>query len=237
MVPLCIFFAHHRNDPVTRHHLDILRRHNPADPIIPICKGASEPVEGALDVAKLSSDFTDEDKWLGSDTMLYLWFRHCRNVEAERYAVIEWDALATLPLREYYAEVWGADAAACQIKTPETTPHWDWFRLHGSRLPGHLRSYAAGLVPFNGTFLSRRAMERISTMEIPPNLSNELRLATLVKASGFSLYQLAEHKAANNKWRADLITIRGTPGVYHPVKWLLPPLRPETQVQVKLIKR
>jgi len=222
MVPLCILFAHHRNDSVTRHHLEILKNNNPNVPIVLLCNGAEEALEGAVDVAMLSPDFRDENKWLGSDAMLYLWFRHCRNVEAERYAIIEWDALATMPLHDYYTEVWDADAAASQVKTLQTTPQWDWFGLHGARLPERLKPHAAGLVPFNGILLSHRALEQICRMEIPRQINNELRLGTLLASSGILLTAFPFEKAAGNDWREDLITIRPTPGLYHPVKRILP---------------
>lgn len=216
-IPLCILFAHHRNDAVTRHHLQILQANN-RYPIVPLCNGITEPVAGAVDVSPFAAEFAGENKWSGSDGTVYTWFRHFRTVDAERYAIIEWDTLATMPLAEYYREVWDADAAACEIKTPASHPQWEWFRMHGGRLPENLRQFAAGLVPFNGTLLSCRALEKVCNMQIPPNINNELRLGTLLRAGGFALRTMPPEKAATNDWRADLIKVGAAPGVYHPVK-------------------
>ena len=196
-------------------------RANNAYPIVPLCNGTAESIADAVDVSPFAAEFAGENKWWGSDATIYCWFRHCRSVEAERYAVIEWDTLATMPLEEYYAEVWDADAAAAEIKTPASDPNWEWFRLHGGRLPQDLRPFAAGLVPFNGTLLSHRAMEKVCGMQIPHNINNELRLGTLLRAGGFALRTMPPAKAATNNWRADLITVGDTPGVYHPVKTIL----------------
>lgn len=221
---LCILFAHHRSDAVTRHHLHVLQQHNPHDPVVLLCNGSIDPLAGAIDVSQLSDEFAGENKWLGSDVMLYLWFRHCRNIEAERYAIIEWDTLATMPLREYYRDVWDADAAGCGLKTPQHSPTWEWFVAHGSRLPEPLRTHMVGLVPFNGILLSHRALEQICQQEIPRHINNELRLGTLLSTCGFQLKTIGPAAASNNQWRADQIKISGRPGLYHPVKSILPDL-------------
>lgn len=221
---LCILYAHHHSDPVTRHHLHVLQKHNPHDPVVLLCNGAIDPLAGAIDVAQLSDEFAGENKWIGSDVMLYLWFRHCCNIEAERYAIIEWDTLATMPLREYYRDVWDADAAGCELKTPQHTPKWEWFGAHGAQLPEALRPHMTGLAPFNGILLSHRALERICQQEIPRHINNELRLGTLLNACGFRLKTIHPTTASNNQWRPDQITITGKPGLYHPVKSILPDL-------------
>jgi len=227
---LCILFAHHRNDAVTRHHLRILQQHNPTDPIVLLCNESVDPLSGAIDVAQLSDEFAGENKWLGSDAMLYLWFRHCRNIEAERYAIIEWDTLATMPLRDYYRDVWDADAAGSELKTPQNTPDWEWFSECGSRLPEALRPHMTGLVPFNGILLSHRTLDRICNQEIPKHINNELRLGTLLSACGFQMRTIDRTTSSTNRWRADQITVTGKPGLYHPVKAVLPDLKGTSKV-------
>jgi len=221
MVPLCILFAHHNNDAVTRHHLDLLRANNPY-PVIPLCNAAAEHVEDAVDVSKFSNRFAAEDRWQSSDVMIYLWFRHHRTVEAERYAYVEWDALATQPLRDYYDELWDADVAAPRIKTPQTSPQWEWFGWHGARLPERLRPFAAGIAPLNGVLLSRRALQAVADSPLPKNVFSELRLGSLLRSNGIALTPFSQQKARNNDWHPNLISVSNEPGFYHPVKSLQP---------------
>lgn len=217
MVPLCILFAHHRNDAVTRHHLEILRQNNP-DPIIPVCHSPCDPVEGAVDVSRFSKRFAGDHPWMRGDALLYLWFRHSRTVEAERYAYIEWDTLATMPLREYYQEVWDGDAAGSQIKTPQTTPEWEWFKLHGPRLPERLKPFAMGIAPLNAVLLSRRALKSVCDSQIPRNVFSELRLGSLLSFNGIESKTFDSTKAARNKWTSITVIPHGQLGLYHPVK-------------------
>lgn len=217
MVPLCILFAHHRNDAVTRHHLEILRENN-SDPIIPICHSPCDPVAGAVDVSRFSKRFAADHPWMRGDAMLYLWFRHSRTVEAERYAYIEWDTLATMPLPEYYQEVWNADAAGSHIKTPQTTPEWEWFRLHGPRLPDRLKPSAVGIAPLNAVLLSRRALKSVCDSQIPKNVFSELRLGSLLRFNGVTPIAFVEAKASTNDWQRGSAEITKSSGVFHPVK-------------------
>lgn len=220
MEPLCILFAHHRNDPVTREHVEVLRRHNPF-PIVPISNAAIHHLPGAIDVADASSEFSDEDPWEACDTMIYRWFRHARSVEAERYTYIEWDTLATMPLREYFADVWDADAAGAQVKTPRSHPYWEWFRRDLGKLPEPMRPHATAVVPVNGVLLSRRALEAVCRCQIPSSIFCELRLGTLLRSCGVAPIEMPAHLAQSNGWRTDLTAVSASPGVYHPVKTLL----------------
>ena len=220
MVPLCILFAHHRNDAVTRHHLEILRQNNP-DPIIPVCHGPADPVEGAVDVSRFSKRFACDHPWMRGDAMLYLWFRHSRTVEAERYAYIEWDTLATMPLREYYQEVWDADAAGSQIKTPQTTPEWEWFKLHGPRLPERLKHFAMGIAPLNGVLLSRRSLKAVCNSQVPKNVFSELRLGSLLRFNRISVSPFEATKATLNCWQPVPMPLFAKCGLFHPVKTVL----------------
>lgn len=217
MEPLCVLFAHHRDDPVTREHLEILRRLNPF-PIVPVCNGSLRRLEDARDISKLSGDFSAEDPWSGCDAFLYEWFRHARTVEAERYMYVEWDALATMPLAEYCAAVWDCDAVAARVKTLQSHPYWDWFRRELGTLPEDLRPHAAGVVPLNGLLLSRRALEAVCRSRIPQGVFCELRMGTLLRACGFTLTAMPPDLGADNEWRDNLIALSSRPGLYHPVK-------------------
>ena len=168
MLECCILFLHHRDDPTTRTHLDLLRRLNPY-PVVALCNAAPEHVAGALDVARLTAQWSGEDPWGGTDTVLYRWFLH-GGLHAERYIIFEWDTLATVPVREFYDEVWDADVAGAVAKRIERDPDWFWFHQI-EQLPEPLRPHAGGLLPLNGTLLSHRALAAIAAGPVPPEFS------------------------------------------------------------------
>ena len=214
MTEACILFAHHANDPVTRFNLEQLRRHNQF-PIIPLRNQSDEGVEGSIRPPY------DEPPWHGTDGLIYSWFRE-RTVDAERYIFIEWDCLMTMPVREYYMEVWESHAAACQIFTPLGNPHWIWFRELDA-LPSKLRASAVGIAPLNGVLLSREALTAVTSALIPPNVFSELRLGTLLKTMNIRVDTIPAAKASTNSFKPFLTHYDPTrPGLYHPIKSLEP---------------
>lgn len=219
MLDCCILFAHYRDDPITRDHLDRLRRLNPY-PVVALGNAALSCVEGTLDVSRLPGEWADEDLWAGADTFLYRWYRH-GGLRARRYIFLEWDTLATMPIRDFYAEVWDADAAGSEVKRIEADPGW-WFHQR-DRLPEHLRRHAAGIVPLNGTLLSDRALAAVAAGPIPPGIFCELRLGTLLRAAGFEPVALPEAKGRMNSWNPALVAFDpDRPGIYHPIKAAVP---------------
>jgi hypothetical protein len=86
-----------------------------------------------------------------------------------------------MPIREYYREVWDADAAATAVHTPQSYAVWPWFK----ELPDELRPFAMGLSPLNGVMLSHRALAAVCAGPLPPNVFCECRLGTALKAAGF----------------------------------------------------
>ena len=221
MLECCILFAHYHDDPTTRTHLNLLRMLNPY-PVVAVCNAAPMHVDGALDIARLSTQWADEHPWGGADTILYRWFLH-GGLHAKRYIFLEWDTLATMPVREFYDEVWDADAAGSVAKRIEDDPDWIWFHQVGL-LPESLRSHAGGLLPLNGTLLSHRALAAVARSPVPPGIFCELRLGTLLRSLGFALTELPEPKRRMNSYDRRLITFAiDQPGIYHPIKNLIPP--------------
>ena len=228
MLECCILFMHYRDDEATRDHLDRLRRLNPY-PVVALCNASPARVEGALDVDRLTSEWSAEDKWGGADAALYAWMRH-GGLHAERYVFLEWDALATMPVREFYAEVWDADAAAASAKRAEDEPGWYWFGQVGL-LPEAMRPHAGGLAPLNGTLLSHRALAAVAAGPVPPGIFCELRLGTLVRHAGFELADFPPEKARMNSCTPDAIDFDpARPGIYHPVKEALPAAEARTAI-------
>lgn len=221
MLECCILFAHYRDDPTTRAHLDLLRRLNPY-PVVALCNAAPEHVDGALDVARLTTRWAEEHPWSGADAILYRWFLH-GGLRAQRYVFLEWDTLATMPVREFYDEVWDVDAAGSVARRIEHDPDWYWFHQVG-QMPEPLRGHAGGLIPLNGTLLSHRALAAVATGPVPQGIFCELRLGTLLRSSGFALTELPEPKRRMNSYDRRLITFdAGRPGIYHPIKGEIPP--------------
>lgn len=216
MLECCILFSHYSNSQTTQHHLEVLRERNPY-PVVAVCNGAAERVEGALDVSRLSELGAQESRWHSPDTILYRWFLH-GGLRARRYIFLEWDTLATMPVREFYDEVWDEAAAASTVKRIEDDPDWYWFEQR-DRLPEDLRAKAGGVVPFNGIMLSHRALAAITARPIPPDVFCELRIGTLLRNAGFEPCSLPREKRVMNSYERSLIQFDpNRPGVYHPVK-------------------
>ena len=104
-------------------------------------------------------------------SILDRWFLH-GGIRARRYLMLEWDTLATMPVKEFYEELWDGDAVATSVKLIETHPRWQWFRQQLHLLPPHLRQHAAGVVPFNGLLLSHRALAAVVEAEIRLRISS-----------------------------------------------------------------
>jgi len=213
MLEYLVLFAHFDDSVVARRHLEVLRTVN-ACPVIPVCSRRSSRFIDAVDVSKLDTRWSDEDPWRAADTLLYRWFPH-RQFEAHRYVFLEWDTLATMPIREYYREVWDADAAATAVHTPQSYAGWPWFK----ELPAELRPFAMGLSPLNGVMLSHRALAAVCAGPLPPNVFCECRLGTALKVAGFQPVALPPAKAATNGFhRSHILLNQRVPGLYHPVK-------------------
>ena len=221
MLDCCIVFTHYRDDETTRHHLELIRRLNPF-PVVAVCNASPERVEGAVDVSLLSKRWSDENKWHSADTILYRWFLH-GGIRAKRYLMLEWDTMATMPVRDFYRDLWDKDVVGTSIKRIETHPDWQWFREQLHLLPSNLRQHAAGVVPFNGLLLSHRALAAVVAADPPPGLFCELRIGTLLRAAGFDLHAMPPEKQRMNSFHPQNITFDGvTPGIYHPIKQRLP---------------
>ena len=82
--------------------------------------------------------------------------------------MLEWDTLATMPVKEFFGELWDRDVVGTSVKLHETHPEWQWFREQMHLLPPPLRQHAAGIVPFNGLLLSHRGSSPSLTLTLPP---------------------------------------------------------------------
>lgn len=114
--PLTILFQHHKTDPLTCRRAAGLARRNPGVPIVPLTMGSADVLAGTFDAAGMPG-LPVEHPWSGADLALYAWFRYGRTPQttADRYAVVEYDLLYTVPLSEFYLPVWHADLATAQL--------------------------------------------------------------------------------------------------------------------------
>lgn len=222
MLECCILFLHHQDDPTTRAHLDLLRRLNPY-PVVAISEEAVAPLPGSFDVARPEWGYAGST-WFNADLPMCRWYNH-GGLRAERYVLTEWDTHASLPVREFFDEVWDADAAARCVKIPEVDPHWNWYSELG-RLPPELRPFAAGFLPLGCALISDRALGALAATAQFPEVYSELRIGTLLRHAGFTLTPLPRHRASTVDWLPDLIQFDpDRPAIYHPVKHF-DPVRP-----------
>jgi hypothetical protein len=214
MNELCILYLHHKNDEVTRYHYSLLLKHNLC-PVVPIfCRDANpvEPLENALEVRKTFSGVN----WANADQILAEWYRTSR-IEAERYICLDWDCLATIPLKDWYKEVWNDDFVGSEIR--ELGDGWHWFKDFDF-LPAKYREYACGNAPCNGIMLSNRALNDFSQVPCIDNVFSEFRITTVLRSLGYEIKALPLDKAKFNVWRN--CPILDEPGLYHPVKEMPP---------------
>ena len=125
LLECCIVFTHYRDDDTTRYHLELLRKLNPF-PVVAVCNATTDCVDGAIDVDLLSKRWSSEDKWGSADSILYRWFLH-GGVRAQRYLMLEWDTLATAPVKEFFGEQWDRDVVGTSVKLHETHPSGNGF--------------------------------------------------------------------------------------------------------------
>ena len=222
MNDLTILFGHIQADELTLRHLEIIRTLNPGVPIVPLTfqadDSAGQALPGSFRATQLEPRFVGQNPWAAADCLIYAWYVHARTQQtaAHRYAYAEWDMLFRVPMRDFYAEVWDRDVACAECFFIDRHWSWNWFK-EIYRLPKEIRKFAAGLSPFAGTFLSDRALDKITKQPIPLHVFCELRLGTLANAAGFEIARLPYDKCRNLTWKQELLYPVKSP-VYHPVK-------------------
>lgn len=210
MLDHLVLYLWYRPDcPVTADHLARLRAIEGPGRVLPL-DVSGRP--GAIDLGP----YATEDRWQGPDAAVYRWARSRDFVPARRYLVVEWDTLATMPLRDWWGDAcYEADLGVVRVAT--LGDGWTWWE-HRSRLPGPVQPHAAGFCPYGGHVLSRRALTALAESDPVPGVFCELRAASYLGAAGIT----ATVRPGGRKrtvWIGDtrLPSHRG-PGVWHPVK-------------------
>jgi hypothetical protein len=211
--PACVvIFGHHRDCAVTKHNLALLRKN--LFPVIPVHFQGQGHLEGSAELGSVGNP------WAEGDQFLIRWFRN-RPFDAERYLYLEWDCWCSLPIPEWFQEVWDADVSTPRLLTPREHPDWYWFSQVPA-LPPEFRPHACGMAILNGIMLSHRALEAVASMPLPQGIFSELRIGTMAQAAGFKpVAWPAEKDRTNRYFQNGSITFNpAVPGLYHPVKSL-----------------
>lgn len=195
-----------------------LRRLNPDAPIIPLIHDGDPFIDGSVDVRSDPCPWDTTDTWGSCDTMIYRWFPQ-RTVQAKRYIVCEWDTLATTSMPAFYADAWDADVGVVNVVTPASNPDWLWFRF--MPFMGEMADHAMGLFPLSGTLLSHAALQAICEAPVIEDVFCELRLGTMANWAGLTLTPMPFARETIS-YDQKLIRLSDAPGLYHPVKHLVP---------------
>ena len=222
---LCILFAHHKLDPLTLKHYELLKKHNSHHCIIPIADGTQEQLPDTVDVSAFDNHWRQTNGWRNCDTMLLRWFMN-RSITAARYIFIEYDCLCTEDLAISYKKVWNADIAARDLFKPshrrntrrgqyvqENWPHFQEIKL----LPPEDRRYAAGLVPFAGIFFSHKGLQAVIENAPKADVISELRIGTAARKAGLSIKEFPDSLKRRIRWDPHPYAPL-TPGICHPIK-------------------
>ena len=216
-----ILFIHHENDHVTKHNLWVVRQANPDYPVIPIYRNGVG-VDGAVNV---SSPETDHIPGRGNtDIHLMEWFKRF-NVPAKRYVCMENDVFATQNFKDFFSPLWDEDCVGMNVwRKVAHRDKWFWFK-YGHLAPEHMQKSLTGLDPYALFMISHRALDAVCNMPVIQGMFCELRMSTMVKASG---YQVCSHPygAETVMWKNvdsndSRNIIKESPevrGVWHPVK-------------------
>lgn len=208
---LCILFLHHGDNELSRFHANRFNKLNPRAALVPLTfntgiPGAIRPIAARVEA----------EEWRNVDRLIYQWFQSLNAVAAERYLIVEYDTLCTIPVREFYREVWDAPLAAATIQTPEANPDWWWFRNISD--PGRYNGNLAGLIPLSGVLMSRAVLAAIAPLASGPlydSMNCECRVGTLAKTVGFTAKKIrpnaSDYISSNPRFPTG-------PGIWHSVK-------------------
>jgi hypothetical protein len=227
---LGIVLTHFRTDAITTRNLQSFRDWNPDAVIVTVSGGEAFPggysildLPGHSERWKQLAGRSDLQAQAG-DLLIYAWYEN-RREQCERWVIVEWDAYCAMPVEEFFAHVWEFDVAGPTVQWQNRDPDWYWFsKLH--TLPAELQPFGMGIMPLCFVLVRDEALAEICSQVPWGQLGEgnaELRFGTLAFAAGF--VPVATPLAGwNISWNP---LTEGTPvhsGMWHPVKWLVPPL-------------
>jgi len=211
MLDLCILYLHHKDNSLTRIHARLLQKYNPGAAFVPLTfrNGMPNAVRFPFNCRRAV-----HGEWGSVDLLIYDWFKSKHKITASRYIILEYDTMATVPLKDFYQDVWDESAAGAQPLTIEKNSDWIWFKDLDAATPLPL----GGFVPFCGIFLSHDALSKVVELaHIPPLafVNSECRIATLARLAGCQLKKIRPYAETYISWTT---VSPDCPGVWHPIK-------------------
>lgn len=220
---LCILFLHHRDDELSRFHLNLIREHNPGTPVVSLT--FVDGLQGAIRVGDWAWPVHDE--WFSNEVMVYSWYAR-KNLEAERYVIFDYDTLVLEAVESFYAQVWDSDVACARPVLYENEPDWYWFGPDFvSADLKDFRGRLAGMVPASGSFFSDRALSAMVSLASDRTFSElfcECRLGTLARIAGFQIEPIRHDAERFLNWTE--VSPVGK-GIWHPVKHIYSSVFPD----------
>lgn len=221
-VQLVCLFMHHADDGITNRHWEMLRRHDRDGTMrsVAIHLPGSDHVAESVEVSKDAPwPIAQDGRTVRDDLDLvhHNWWAGEDRVEAEHYALLEWDCRVDVDPIAFYAGFTEDyyDLVAATVRRPiDRWPHFEGANVDA--LPDRARPHWLGVAPLAGTLVSRRLMHAIHHHCDPLEWSGvwcEMRLATMASWLGAEVDR-------GNDWRClrfGAVEPNG-PGIWHAVK-------------------
>ncbi|MEO5913298.1 MAG: class I SAM-dependent methyltransferase [Luteolibacter sp.] len=189
---IAVLFCHHQTDPLTLHHLELLRQANCHDPlvtVIPCGFPESQMVEDAVVLApdpRLPKNEAPRlrGRWGEVDLIMYQFMLSGMGCGYDRLLFLENDCKVTAPVREIFANDLDLGCGGNFVKLG-VKDCWGW--QHWEELPAWKKllfgNHAAAVTPTNGVFASTDLMRRVSdglvrSSRLFDNMHGEIRLGT-----------------------------------------------------------
>lgn len=236
MHDLAILFAYHATDPsLVRKHYFCFKRDNPGVPVVPLSHWSLDWVPGTVDTSRLESIWVTQEEslpgkpdgradwlWMHCDQIFWRYLRSPGRVEAARYALFCWDVFShNMPARVFFEDVWDAPISGVTVVTPVTTPVWWWHAPAWEQIDHGLLK---GIVPVDGTLLSRETALFLANTRMPDNLYPafcEMGYPTLCAVNGILPVENTRRQTMIGAWGGRQWW-RDEPGLYHPIIHELP---------------
>lgn len=218
---ICSLLLHHRNDAVTRDHFERLRRFS-SGPVIAV--SSEEPLEGGVSIEyyprSIWRDHIANHPHLlakSTDLLLIDWFRN-RSLDADRYAIFEWDTLVNCSIADWFSDVAEYPLAGPSLRL--LNREMEWFRRHSPGVPSSIFPLATGIVPFSCLWVSHETLLKVEPLyednfQGLVETTGELRFATMAAIRGIA--PVAIPSAHMVTWKP-FLPIGLAETIYHPVK-------------------
>lgn len=245
-----ILFTHHSQNDITKHHFELVKKHNPNIPVIPVGFEHHQLLEGSHIVRK-TSEYPDNDQLNtilqtgnSSESDLYIYDFFIHNQDYKSYIVIEWDTYCNASIEDCYGEAmdkYDTFSALSFTNIPDhpDTVHtqkryvteWSWYHyfqlLKSPAEQKKLMPYLGGTYPTSLLFYKHHVLHNmvsylLSDPRLYDNIQNEMRLGTLIQQAGYKIVEYGQH---TNQFfeqpHYQTDIANNIKGYYHPIKTIL----------------